>query len=221
MNCGSFREHLDDYLDGLLPREAAGEADRHVAHCPECSRRLQEARDLQAALESMPVPPPSGDLMERALQARARKTRTYRQAGVLAAAASLLIAVAAGWMVLDRRPEPLGDARLVEVTRGQPEKVNLVFNSARRLEGVKLTVEMPEGVELAGYPNRRKLSWRTTLESGRNVLELPVILRSGEERTLAARLEHGQSQRQFRLRLRPSDGTGNTGFLSPPGRPAA
>jgi len=220
MSCETLREQLDDYLDGRLAEATARTVSDHLAECGACSRRLQEARDLQAALRGMAVPPPSGDLLERAMQDRSRRDRARRQMGVLAAAASLLLAVAAGWLALDTRQDPLEGTRMVAVTPNQPEKVSLVFNSSERLEEVTLTVKVPEGVELAGYPNQRKLSWRTTLEAGRNVLELPVILRSKKERALAARLEHGDSRREFRLRLQPRQAE-PTGALSLTEGPAA
>jgi anti-sigma factor RsiW len=204
MNCHDLRNNLDDYLDGRLDPRAASALAEHAESCPGCAARLREAEGLRQSLRDLPVPPPSGDLLERAVERAAEQDRRHQRAwsmGGLAVAASLLLAVAVGLVTQGPTTGPAGPA-VVAVTPGQTERINLAFNSPSRLEEVTLSVTLPEGVELAGHPGKRRLSWRTSLEAGRNLLELPVIVR-GSGGVLRADLEYGQTRRSFDLRLHP------------------
>ena len=203
MNCDHFRQQIDDYQDDLLAPEATRAMAAHVEACADCAAYLHQQEALHQALRDLPVPPPSGDLMARSLdQAMARERRRQRlwSAGVLAVAASLLLAVAVGLVTTGPGMAPPSKP-VVTVTPGQTQRINLAFNSNSRMEGVTLSVTLPEGAEIAGHPGKRKLSWQTTLESGRNLLELPVIVR-GAGGVLRADLEYGDTRRSLDLQLK-------------------
>ncbi len=90
---------LDDYLHGLLTERETGRVEGHCSACPECRAALEEARQLQAALASVPPTEASPTLIVATLrtihQMRwRRKQRAYRAFFVLAfgsAAAILLL----------------------------------------------------------------------------------------------------------------------------------
>ncbi|MFB6259496.1 MAG: anti-sigma factor, partial [Thiohalorhabdaceae bacterium] len=192
--------YLDDRLESSLRQSVS----THLEHCEQCAQAFREDAELLTALRDLPVPPPSGDLVERSMaraDRRGRKRQRLWQAGGLAVAASLLVAITAG-LVTQGPPNPTESPRVVAVQPGQDQPVNLVFNSRRRLEGVTLSVEVPEGVEIASHPGKRHLNWQTTLEPGRNLLRLPVIVNNGGG-VLRAGIRHGGEQKRLEVRLKP------------------
>ena len=216
MDCQTTRKYRDDYLDDRLEPFIRHAVNAHLKQCEQCAQAFREDAELLTALRDLPVPPPSGDLVERSLaraDRRGRKRQRLWQAGGLAVAASLLVAITAG-LVTQGPLNPTESPRVVAVQPGQDQPVNLVFNSRRRLEGVTLSVEVPEGVEIAGHPGKRRLNWQTTLEPGRNLLRLPVIV-TDSGGVMRASIRHGGEQRLMEVRLEPRQ-PDRSGLLSGP-----
>jgi hypothetical protein len=69
------------------------------------------------------------------------------------------------------------------------------------LHSATLTVTLPAGVELAGFPGQREVSWETSLTAGRNLLPLKLIALTPVGGELLARLEHEDRERLFRLQV--------------------
>jgi hypothetical protein len=69
------------------------------------------------------------------------------------------------------------------------------------MESATLTVSLPNGVELAGFPGQSEISWETSLNEGRNLLPLKLIALTPVGGELLARLEHEDRDRVFRLQL--------------------
>jgi hypothetical protein len=205
MNCTDVIHHLDEHLDATLAPENERAVAAHLEECPDCAARVAEERELRRALRDLPVPPPGQDLLAGARK-RARRQRQHRQLtalGSLGIAAGLLLAVVFGpFQVFGDGPE-MARTTQVALTPGQTERVKLVFNSPRAMEQVTLHLELPEGVELAGYPNQRRLEWQTRLEAGRNLLELPVVLTGSTGGPLRAGIRYDNQQRSFQLDLTP------------------
>jgi hypothetical protein len=83
----------------------------------------------------------------------------------------------------------------------EPRTVNLVFSSTSALESAMLTVSLPEGIELAGFPGQREISWETSLNEGKNLLPLKLVALTATGGELLARLEHDDRNRTFRLQV--------------------
>jgi hypothetical protein len=83
----------------------------------------------------------------------------------------------------------------------QEHTVRLVFASATALDSATLTVSLPEGIELAGFPGQREISWETSLQEGKNLLPLTLIALTPAGGELLARLEHEDRDRTFRLQV--------------------
>ncbi len=200
MSCDFALHHLDDFLDGALDQAGHRTVETHLAECRDCAARLRREEELRRALRELPAPPtPEGLVAAGKARAaeRAQRRWTLGLAG-MAAAASLALAIAVGLLVAG----PGGSAvPTLAVTPGKTEQVRLVFNSPERVQEVTVTLELPDGVELAGYPGRKSLSWRTDLEEGRNLLELPVVL-NGPGGVLRAGLEFNGHSRRFDVSLK-------------------
>jgi anti-sigma factor RsiW len=204
MLCHDLTKDLDSLLDDELDAERARAAWAHVEECAECAARVATQRNVLDALATDPVEGPSDGFFERAL-AVAVKPSSRRTIGprlvaagfVSAFAASILTVVLTGLWVRSpdaRRPaEPL----LVSLALQEPRVVNLVFVSAQALDDVELTVELPEGIELADYPGRRDVAWHTELVPGNNVLPLTLKAFAGRGGPVVARLQQGEKRKIF------------------------
>ena len=217
INCITFQQQLDDWLDGQLPVDEQATLQAHLQQCGRCRQQYAEARELQQALRDLPVPAPSPDFARRVIQ---RATRSHNTAahgwlkGSIAAGA-LIIALFAGYLAGNLSgPDQHHGAITVTLAPQQVSTVQLAFHSRQALENVRLTLQLPAQIEIDGYPDRRELSWQTNLAQGSNHLRLPLILRSNDWQggELIARLEHPSGQREFRIqaRVNPAAGSGTT-----------
>ena len=167
-----------------------------------------EDRELRALLESHPVPAAEPGFYDRAL-VRATRVCSKRQRnrwlaagfGSAVAAGLALWLVTATLLTSDELPVPDSALPGVAMTLEEPRTINLVFSSATALDAAMLTVSLPPGVELQGFPGQREVTWETSLTSGRNVLPLTLVALSPAGGELLARLEHDNRSRTFRVAL--------------------
>jgi anti-sigma factor RsiW len=97
--------HVDDgqvhaYLDGELPQADAWRFEAHVAECPACRGRLEEARALitrASELLALAAPPARDIPPFRAGDVRPPARPSWRVPQPLAWAASVVLALAVGW----------------------------------------------------------------------------------------------------------------------------
>ena len=53
MNCETFRQNIDAWIDGELNKEIKEEMDRHAQACAPCARLMEEASLLSAVCADM------------------------------------------------------------------------------------------------------------------------------------------------------------------------
>ncbi|MGQ0622963.1 MAG: hypothetical protein ACT4QA_24155 [Panacagrimonas sp.] len=210
MNCEDFRRLLDDESD-LSGHGSLADLDMHAARCPDCRLRRHLESRLRQQLRTLQVPAPSSRYADRVL-AHAHRNRTTRAAGLrgrqmwlpaFATAATLLLGLS-WWATHQTAP----DSGLESLATGshpaaRVQPLRLVFRSPAAVSGVTIELALPQGVELAGYPGERQLSWQTDLQSGSNLLELPVLT-GGAGGIVTATLNLGSERRQFSVRLQPA-----------------
>lgn len=118
MTCDYLDRDLDAYVDRELGVEAEAAVREHVNGCAACRSRVSERQALTRVLRSLPyreVPA----RVRVAVAAGARRARSIRSPGALAAAAVLIIAVGGGAFALLRPAPRGGDAAFVaEVVDG-------------------------------------------------------------------------------------------------------
>lgn len=92
IDCASFDDRLDDYVDGVVDDAARRELETHLAECPRCSETLESQRRLLRAAADLPreIAPPRNLLpgIRRATQGAATRSAPWW----LGLAASLLLA---------------------------------------------------------------------------------------------------------------------------------
>jgi len=168
----------------------------------------QDDPQIQALLKDYPMPQADAGFYDQAL-ARATLTGTRRQRNrwIMTGFGGALAAGFAIWMIggmLMTAPQlPGEDAAIPGVTMAleEPRTVNLVFTAAEAISSATLTVSLPAGIEIAGFPGQSEISWATSLNEGRNLLPLKLIALTPAGGEMLATLEQGDRSRVFRLHL--------------------
>jgi len=171
-------------------------------------KHVMEERELLELLKEYPVPEAEAGFYDRALVRAVHKgSRRQRNRWMLAGVGSAIAAGLAIWVItamLMTTPQ-LPDAEPtipgVTIAMEQEHTVRLVFASAEALDSATLTVSLPDGIELAGFPGQREITWETSLQEGKNLLPLTLIALTPAGGELLARLEHKDRNRTFRLRV--------------------
>jgi hypothetical protein len=171
-------------------------------------KRVQEEQELLQLLKDYPAPQADAGFYDRALiRAVHKSSRRQRNRWILTGFGSAIAAGLAIWVItsmLMTTPQ-LPDAEPaipgVTIAMEQEHTVRLVFASAEALDSATLTVSLPEGIELAGFPGQREITWQTSLQEGKNLLPLTLVALTPAGGELLARLEHKDRNRTFRLRV--------------------
>jgi hypothetical protein len=165
-------------------------------------------REIQALLKDYPMPEATAGFYDQALvRATHEGSRRQRNRWLMTGFGSAIAAIVAVWVVsgvllsTPETPNPGTTIPGVSIALEQPRTVNLVFASATSLDAATLTVSLPDGIELDGFPGQREITWETSLNKGRNLLPLTLVALSPAGGVLLARLEHDDRDRVFRLRV--------------------
>ena len=168
----------------------------------------QQDQEILALLKDYPMPEASTGFYDRALvRATHEGTRRQRNRWVIAGFGSAIAAGLAFWLIggffLAAPDTPMANPEVpgITMTLEEPRTVNLVFASAETLEAATLTVSLPPGIEMAGFPGQREISWQTSLNAGKNLLPLKLIATSPLGGEVYATLRHDDRGRTFRLRV--------------------
>ncbi len=215
MHCKDITEKLDDYMDGGLDQATAEAISSHAESCETCRAVIERERELRGLLRDYPMPQAQAGFYDQALVHAARKgggwqrinNQRLRYRWLLTGFGSAVAAGLAAWLVfgmlLNTPQTPDAGASIPGVTIALEETrtVNLVFASATALDAATLTVSLPDGIELAGFPGQREITWETSLRAGRNLLPLTLVALTPTGGELLARLQHNDRDRTFRLRV--------------------
>ena len=166
-------------------------------------RQEQEVLDL---LKHYPMQEAAAGFYDQALvRATHEGSRRQRNRWLLTGFASAIAAGIVLWFVsgvfLATPTTPGAEIPGITMTLEEPHTVRLVFASKTALEGALLTVTLPEGVELSGFPGQREVTWETSLVEGKNLLPLTLVALTPAGGEVLARLEHENRGRTFRLRV--------------------
>lgn len=166
-----------------------------------------DERALLDLLRDYPAPQAADGFYDRAVlrtvhEAAKRRRRRRILTGIgSAVAAGIVLMLMSGLFFNPDTPAPDDGIPGVSIALAEPQTVRLLFASTEALQGATLTVLLPEGVELAGFPGQREVSWETSLAAGKNVLPLNLVATAPVGGELVAVLEHNNRNRTFRLRV--------------------
>ena len=168
----------------------------------------QQDQEIQGLLKDYPMPAADAGFYDQALvRATHEGSRRQRNRWLLAGFGGAIAVTLAVWVVggMLLSTAGLSDSAAaipgVTIAIEEPRTVNLVFASATRLGAATLTILLPEGIELQGFPGQREITWETSLNEGKNLLPLTLVAMSPAGGELLARLEHDDRDRTFRLRV--------------------
>jgi hypothetical protein len=169
----------------------------------------QDDPELRALLKDYPMPKASAGYFDQALvRATHEGSRRQRNRWIMtgfgsAVAAGLVLWMVGGFLLTATPDLPVADPAIpgITMTLEEPRTINLVFASAEPLDAATLTVQLPEGIEMSGFPGQREVTWQTSLKAGKNLLPLRLIATSPLGGEVYAILRHDNRGRTFRLRV--------------------
>jgi hypothetical protein len=168
----------------------------------------KQDQEIQALLKDYPVPEARAGFFEQALaRATHEGSRRQRNRWIMTGFGSAVAAGLVLWMIggffLASPDLPTANPAIpgVTMTLEEPRTINLVFASAEPLDAATLTVRLPAGIEISGFPGQREVTWQTSLSAGKNLLPLKLIATSPLGGEVYATLRHDNRGRTFRLRI--------------------
>jgi len=179
---------------------------------PNSQLTAQDDREIAALLKDYPMPQASAGFFDQALvRATHEGSRQQRNRWLMTGFGSAVAAGLVLWMVggflLSSQDLPGADPAIdstipgITITLAEPHTVKLVFASVEALDAATLTVLLPEGIEMSGFPGQREVTWETSLRAGKNLLPLKLIATSPYGGEVLATLRHDDRGRTFRLRV--------------------
>ncbi len=169
--------------------------------------QTQEDAELIALLKDYPMQEADPKFYDHALLRAAttsarRQRRRWVMTGFGGAVAAGIVAWIVGGMMFTSPTAPVAEIPGVAIALEETRQVDFVFASAKPLINATLTILLPEGVELKGFPGQSEVSWETSLDAGKNHLPLTLIAtRAVDDAVVVARLEHENRSKTFRLRV--------------------
>jgi len=203
MNCTDINTHIDEYLDGQLSAEDTLAFEEHTGNCDSCRKIVDDSKAMLSGLKSIEVPEPSINFESRVFsEVRRQHSENHRfkfAAGFsTAVAASLAIWFTSTFFI----PGGVVDEpQVIAVAMNEVQTVRLMFDSETDFKQVSLSIDLPDNMQLDGYPERRVLAWETSLKKGQNILALPLMAIEQGQGELVARLNYGGKEKILRVVL--------------------
>ncbi|HEY3486764.1 MAG TPA: zf-HC2 domain-containing protein [Gammaproteobacteria bacterium] len=213
VNCRHFRSQWSRFWFNQLEPTDSARMRRHLKMCRRC--KIYD-RQMQAVIDSLKgLVPPRGDDPEFIERLFDRSYHQYQAASRnrRAIVATLLAGFVGGalfWGTISRINGDVDSvyAKSISLPIASVKVVTLAVDSDRSVNEVRFTIELPDGIEIAGYPGQTRLSWEGRLEAGLNRLTLPLIAhREAHEGVLKTRIEYAGGGQELTLPLQPSDGS--------------
>lgn len=206
MNCTQFHNMMDDYIDGSLSAIELNHFQVHMNNCSTCRNRVIAAQNLMAALQDTPVPAAKHGYEQRVLKFLESKPaqKTHFRNWFIAGFGSAVAATFTLWLtfsslsIFSNNAENMASVNLFVK---KEQTVDLIFKLPNELAQATLTIELPDKVEISGYPGKRQLSWNTSFKKGSNRLALPIIASEANKGILIARLKTKGTTKIFHIMI--------------------
>jgi hypothetical protein len=181
----------------------------HLQDCAVCRVFCLEQL-LDGDSQAMEVPPHSADFVDRVIANAIRQGQPQRRFGRYggAVAAALVVGVATAILVKAARfdaADTAGSAQQVALVPHEVHPVRLMIDSTADRDDATVSIELAENLELAGYPEQHRLSWKTDLQRGRNLLSLPLVLQDASNSYVKVTYSYGSIQKQIEVVIRSAN----------------
>ncbi|MBS3732482.1 MAG: hypothetical protein KGY42_06215 [Desulfobacterales bacterium] len=160
------------------------------------------------------MPEPRDGFATEAIQKAANRHRAkLRRSFFLgfSAAAVLMIAIGVSFILSSLNPavDFAGNRQTVVVVPADGGKtVNIIIEATKPRSNATFTIDLSENVAVKSHPDTRRLQWQTDLPRGRNLLELPLVLRDENGGHVRVRYRYDSSQQETRIQVRPESQAG-------------
>jgi len=203
-NCEDVDENLLAYVDSQIPEQLSIMIDAHIQQCAACEAKVLEERKIQSILKVLPVKPMRANFKSRVIDSVTEREQPKNQYGFFAGvsvaiAASVMIWVVAAFLAPSLTTPPPNQP--VVLTLNEVKQVKLAFEAPADFNEVTLTIELPEHVELDGFEGESRISWQTSLRSGKNVLALPLIVKDAIKGEIVATVSNAEKSKVFKVPL--------------------
>ena len=195
MSCEYVQNLLPAYIDNELAGDETSLVRLHLDSCESCRGQLAEEHELNALLAAMPVAESSEGFSDRAIKnAIEQQPQQHHRVGFIKGFGAAMAAGLALWVVVGVLPVSSSGQnsaqKEISIALHSVHKVKLAFHTASYLNGARITIKLPDHVELVGYKGRKTLSWNADLNKGDNVLTLPVRASAVTRGSIVAKIEH-------------------------------
>ncbi len=211
MQCAELQQQLNDKLDNQLSEAECAAMDTHLATCADCRGVVAEEQAFRELLRDMPVPDASAGFAARALRraaaANAVSHHPVRNRAFMGGFAAALVAGIVLWFVsgvfgpngeFGTSQSQLAELR---ISLNETRRVQLSFNAPEDMDRVRVSLFLPEHVELEGYPGRKQIAWFTKLQKGDNVLTLPLNALRSDKGVFTAKVGTGDDAQEIQFYL--------------------
>jgi hypothetical protein len=220
MNCQQYKALWTERRCGGLDEEQVRIMHHHQDSCMDCKQYDRQMNALLARLQQYPEPAPLPVDTTHRLMLSAVTGRKIQRRARYAVAATLVLGFIGGtlfWSVVNDfsgvnemiagNPSLLNDPLpAVTLSLHRVEVVHLAINVKHAIAQATMTIDLPPGVEIDGFPGQSQLRWETDLKAGRNTLTLPLTAHSVvADGVLKARVDYGGGQKELAIILNVPD----------------
>ncbi|MCF8036524.1 MAG: hypothetical protein K9K62_06610 [Desulfobacteraceae bacterium] len=208
MNCAEIRQHIRDEIHR---GQSVAEDPKLMPHLRECELCRNFCTDmlLGRSLRDMPMPEPRENFAAEAIQNAVNRHRAkLRRSFFLGFSAAAVLMIAIGVTFIFSSLHPAADFNgepqtAVIMPAGGDKTVRIVILAVEPRQNATFTIDLSKNAALKNHPNQQRLQWQTDLPRGRNLLELPLVLRDDSEGYVNVQYRYDGSQRETRIRLQP------------------
>lgn len=210
MNCDEAGQKLVLFSEELLQNEERIEIEAHLLQCAPCRHkarleRLSQQRYLRALQDlSVPEPPPGklAHMLRLASLDGAQQgvefiaSQPVIKANELSRRYSFVVVAIVCVVLLMSNVIERGDG----VYPAQRD-VSVVIDVPNAMQRVALALKFPDSLRWRGLEDRQRVAWTVDLESGRNVLTLPLVVQANSElqEAITATVAYKDVRREFVL----------------------
>lgn len=203
MNCGQVDNLLQDFIDDELSTADHAAVVGHHRGCSVCADKYLDALLVIDSLKNLEVPPASADFASRAIVAASRAgqrpfIRAPRRLANAIAASLAMLALVVVLMNLNTADED----NAVVLLGDEVKVIKVAIDSAYAIDGVKMTIDISQNLEISGYEDQKIISWSTDLKKGTNVIALPISAVALGEGEITTRVRLNERVKIFRIKTR-------------------
>ena len=206
MNCLDIDKNLLAYIDHALSADEMTAMTGHINHCDDCQKKQLNELHLQSQMKALPDERIDSSFKLKILDQikedapGKRLGSGFWQGFGVATAASFMIWVFVGFGSVDLEIKETTPT-IVTASVDEVKNIRLAFDAPADFKNVTMVIELPDFAELKGYEGQKIIRWNTHLADGKNILNLPIIIKSSEQGQVIAKIIANDKTKIFTVPL--------------------